>query len=105
MSQVSSLIAELASAAAAEKGIAFDEGVEERLCAYSRAVSHFPTAVKEVILHVLPNCKNRKPAKPQFLSQEKPRLIQNQIGSLSRGDKENTGLVGIFVETDDSAGI
>ncbi|OAY71998.1 uncharacterized protein LOC109717915 [Ananas comosus] len=46
-SEVSSLIAELASAAAAEKGIAFDEGVEERLCAYSRAVSHFPTAVKE----------------------------------------------------------
>lgn len=23
--------------------------MEERLCAYSRAVSHFPTAVKEVI--------------------------------------------------------
>jgi hypothetical protein len=45
---VSSLIAELASAAAAEKGIVFEEAIEERLCAYSRAVAHFPTAVKEV---------------------------------------------------------
>lgn len=48
--QVSDLIAELASAAAAEKGLAFEEGLEERLCAYSRAVAHFPTAVKEVNL-------------------------------------------------------
>lgn len=46
-SEVSSLIAELAAAAASEKGIVFDEGMEERLCAYSRAVAHFPTAVKE----------------------------------------------------------
>ncbi|KAF2323045.1 hypothetical protein GH714_032985 [Hevea brasiliensis] len=46
-SEVSSLIAELASAAAAEKGIVFDEAIEDRLCAYSRAVAHFPTAVKE----------------------------------------------------------
>ncbi|XP_015570884.2 uncharacterized protein LOC8280278 [Ricinus communis] len=46
-SEVSSLIAELASAASAEKGIVFENGVEERLCAYSRAVAHFPTAVKE----------------------------------------------------------
>uniref|UniRef100_A0A8R7JVE8 Uncharacterized protein n=1 Tax=Triticum urartu TaxID=4572 RepID=A0A8R7JVE8_TRIUA len=46
-SEVSNLIAELASAAAAERGLSFDEGMEERLCAYSRAVAHFPTAVKE----------------------------------------------------------
>ncbi|KAM7480252.1 hypothetical protein LguiA_028465 [Lonicera macranthoides] len=46
-SEVSSLIAELASAAAAEKGIVFEEAMEDRLCAYSRAVAHFPTAVKE----------------------------------------------------------
>ncbi|GMH14132.1 hypothetical protein Nepgr_015973 [Nepenthes gracilis] len=46
-SRVSSLIAELASAAVAEKGIVFEESVEDRLCAYSRAVAHFPTAVKE----------------------------------------------------------
>lgn len=46
--QVSSLIAELASAAAAEKDLVFEEAMEDRLCAYSRAVSHFPTAVKEV---------------------------------------------------------
>ncbi|VFQ83554.1 unnamed protein product [Cuscuta campestris] len=44
---VSSLIAELAEAAAAEKGIVFEEAMEDRLCAYSRAVAHFPTAVKE----------------------------------------------------------
>jgi len=46
-SEVCSLIAELASAAAAEKEIAFENGMEDRLCAYSRAVAHFPTAVKE----------------------------------------------------------
>lgn len=46
--QVSSLIAELASAAAAEKGIIFEPAMDDRLCAYSRAVAHFPTAVKEV---------------------------------------------------------
>ncbi|KAK1422421.1 hypothetical protein QVD17_25526 [Tagetes erecta] len=45
--EVISLIGELASAAAAEKGIAFDVGIEDRLLAYARAVSHFPTAVKE----------------------------------------------------------
>ncbi|KAL7191555.1 hypothetical protein ACSBR2_023603 [Camellia fascicularis] len=46
-SEVCSLITELASAAAAEKGIAFEDGMEDRLCAYARAVAHFPTAVKE----------------------------------------------------------
>lgn len=46
-SEVSSLIAELASAAAVQKGIIFEEAMEHRLCAYSRAVAHFPTAVKE----------------------------------------------------------
>ncbi|XP_047328574.1 uncharacterized protein LOC124932021 isoform X1 [Impatiens glandulifera] len=46
-SEVCSLIAELASAAAAEKGVTFDDRMDERLCAYSRAVAHFPTAVKE----------------------------------------------------------
>ncbi|CAA3000553.1 uncharacterized protein LOC111372044 isoform X1 [Olea europaea subsp. europaea] len=47
-SEVSSLITELEAAAAAEKGIVFDGAMEDRLCAYSRAVAHFPTAVKEV---------------------------------------------------------
>lgn len=46
-SEVSSLISELAAAAAAEKGLVFEPAMEDRLCAYSRAVSHFPTAVKE----------------------------------------------------------
>ncbi|CAH9075784.1 unnamed protein product [Cuscuta epithymum] len=46
-SEVSSLINELAAAAAAEKGIIFEEAMEDRLCAYSLAVTHFPTAVKE----------------------------------------------------------
>lgn len=45
--EVISLIRELASAAAAEKNVAFDQGLEERLCAYSRTVAHFPTALKE----------------------------------------------------------
>lgn len=45
--EVSSLIAELASAAALEKQVVFEEAMEDRLCAYSRAVAHFPTAVKE----------------------------------------------------------
>ncbi|CAK8574497.1 unnamed protein product [Lathyrus sativus] len=46
-SELCSLIAELASAAASEKGLTIEEAMEERLCAYSRAVAHFPTAVKE----------------------------------------------------------
>ena len=45
---MSSLIAELAAAAAAEKGLVFEEAMEDRLCAYSRVVAHFPSAVKEV---------------------------------------------------------
>lgn len=45
---MSSLISELAAAAAAEKDIVFESAMEDRLCAYSRAVAHFPTAVKEV---------------------------------------------------------
>ncbi|RDX78550.1 hypothetical protein CR513_41159, partial [Mucuna pruriens] len=47
-SELSSLITELASAAASEKGLTFEEAMEDRLCAYSRAVAHFPTAVKEL---------------------------------------------------------
>lgn len=46
-SEVVSLIKELASAAATEKKISFDPGLEERLCAYSRTVANFPTALKE----------------------------------------------------------
>ncbi|XP_058734353.1 uncharacterized protein LOC131606089 [Vicia villosa] len=46
-SELCSLITELASAAASEKGLTFEEAMEDRLCAYSRAVAHFPTAVKE----------------------------------------------------------
>ncbi|KAI3671481.1 hypothetical protein L1987_87219 [Smallanthus sonchifolius] len=46
--EVVSLIGELATAAMIEKGIQFEVGIELRLLAYARAVSHFPTAVKEV---------------------------------------------------------
>lgn len=46
-SEVTSLIKELAAAGAAALGVTLDAGVEERLCAYARSVSHFPTAVKE----------------------------------------------------------
>lgn len=45
---MSNLIAELAAAAEGEKGLTFEGSMVERLCAYSRAVAHFPTAVKEV---------------------------------------------------------
>lgn len=48
---MSRLIQELAAAAASEKGLIFEENMVERLCAYSRAVAHFPTAVKEVYTH------------------------------------------------------
>ncbi|CAN4088613.1 unnamed protein product [Withania somnifera] len=47
LSDVSTNYCELAAAAAAEKGLVFEDAVEDRLCAYSRAVAHFPTAVKE----------------------------------------------------------
>ena len=46
--QVTALIKELAGAASAAKGITFDVGIEDRLCAYARSVAHFPTALKEV---------------------------------------------------------
>ena len=49
--QVNALIKELAAAAAAAKGLTFDAGVEARLCAYARSVSHFPTALKEVSVY------------------------------------------------------
>lgn len=64
MFQVSDLIAELASAAAAEKGFVFEEGIEERLCAYSRAVAHFPTAVKEVKFVSFINCLRHLTVRP-----------------------------------------
>lgn len=51
--QLCSLISELALAAASEKGLTFEEGMEDRMCAYSRAVAHFPTAVKEVMTQLM----------------------------------------------------
>jgi len=41
------VIAELAEAGSAALGVTLDSDLEERLCAYARSVSHFPTAVKE----------------------------------------------------------
>ena len=49
--QLSALITELASAGEAELKVQLDEGVIERLLAYSRSVASFPTAVKEVRPH------------------------------------------------------
>ncbi|KAG5098569.1 hypothetical protein JHK82_048423 [Glycine max] len=46
--ELSSLITELALATSSEKGLTFEEAMEERLCAYSQAVAHFSTPVKEV---------------------------------------------------------
>jgi hypothetical protein len=45
--EVGALIEELSAAGAADMGISLDDGVVTRLAAYARAVSHFPTAVKE----------------------------------------------------------
>lgn len=45
--EVAKLIGELAAAGSRQLGISLDAGVVERLCAYARSVSHFPTAVKE----------------------------------------------------------
>jgi hypothetical protein len=46
--QVVSLIRELKGACESKLGITFQDGVEARLCAYTRSVAHFPTAVKEL---------------------------------------------------------
>ena len=45
--QLSTLIRELAGSGEAELKVQLDEGVLERLLAYSRSVASFPTAVKE----------------------------------------------------------
>ncbi len=45
--EVVALIKELKQAVAAGLGVTFQDGVEDRLCAYTRSVAHFPTAVKE----------------------------------------------------------
>ena len=45
--EVAQLIEELAAAGSTALGVALESGVQERLCAYARSVSHFPTAVKE----------------------------------------------------------
>mmetsp|Transcript_22898 Transcript_22898/g.38331 ORF Transcript_22898/g.38331 Transcript_22898/m.38331 type:complete len:291 (+) Transcript_22898:22-894(+) len=45
--EVRALIRELMTVAAAEEGVIFPVGAEDRLCAYARSVAHFPTALKE----------------------------------------------------------
>ena len=45
--QLSTLIRELAGSGEAELKVQLDEGVLERLLAYSRSVASFSTAVKE----------------------------------------------------------
>lgn len=46
--EVLALIRELRGACEARLGVRFEAGTEERLCAYTRSVAHFPTAVKEL---------------------------------------------------------
>jgi hypothetical protein len=46
--QLSELITELAAGGSAELDVKLDDGIVPRLLAYSRSVSGFPTAVKEV---------------------------------------------------------
>jgi len=45
--QLRALVEELCAAGEAKLGVQLSDGVFERLAAYGRAVSHFPTAVKE----------------------------------------------------------
>lgn len=45
--EVVALIRELRDACKARLGVQFHVGTEERLCAYTRSVAHFPAAVKE----------------------------------------------------------
>ena len=45
--QLSEVVAELVSAGEMALSVKLESGVFERLCAYGRSVSHFPTAVKE----------------------------------------------------------
>jgi hypothetical protein len=45
--EVRDIINELAAAASWETGLSFSEDLGDRLCAYARSVSHFPTALKE----------------------------------------------------------
>lgn len=62
MLQLSTLIGELASAGEAELKVQLDDGVMERLLAYSRSVASFPTAVKEASLCLLiPRTRSLKP--------------------------------------------
>ncbi len=46
--QVSEVVKELAAGGSAVLGVKLDENLVERLCAYSRSVASFPTAIKEV---------------------------------------------------------
>ena len=46
--QLEPLLEEMVTAGCHDMGVEPKEGYVERLCAYARSVSHFPTAVKEV---------------------------------------------------------
>ena len=54
--QLSTLIGELASTGEAELKVQLDDGVVERLLAYSRSVASFPTAVKEASQRSVTKC-------------------------------------------------
>eukprot|EP00903_Cladosiphon_okamuranus_P009837 g9350.t1 len=45
--EVRALIGEMQAAIEGEHGVVFEDGVKDRLCAYSRSVAHYPAAVKE----------------------------------------------------------
>ena len=44
---ISALILQLAAAVTKDTGLALEDGIVERSCAYTRSVAHFPTALKE----------------------------------------------------------
>ncbi|CAM9713970.1 unnamed protein product [Chrysoparadoxa australica] len=45
--QTRALISELKDCAANTFQVQFEDGVEDRCCAYARSVAHYPTAIKE----------------------------------------------------------
>jgi len=56
--QVSELIEELGAGGAAALDVTQDDGLVPRLLAYSRSVAGFPTAIKEVGVHIR-ECRKR----------------------------------------------
>ena len=77
--QVLSLIKELSLLAERQKGLRFDGGLEERLCAYARSVAHFPTAIKEVSDHFR-HRHHKVKTNPQTMLEQRKSEFQFRLG-------------------------